>query len=369
MDYKTNIQIDQVAITVFGGVKLKHVLIKDQHNDTLISVNRISTNILSYKKLTSGDLIFGDVNMDALFLNMKTYKGETDTNLDKFIAAFDDGKPASGKFLLQAKSVKVAQSRFLFWDENRGVKDVDFTNLNASVSDFQIHGPNVTTQIERMSFLDHRGLFVKNLVSNFTYTKKHILLNDLDLTTNHSLFKGNVALNYIREDFHDFNNKVHFDILVDQASLSTNDIRCFYDEIGKDQNFTLKAHITGTLNDLVAHKLRLTDNNRSQIIGNVNFKNLFGKNEQHFYMKGDFQKVASDYDHLVKLLPNILGKKLPTSLKKIGSFDWRGQTEITTKTIAADFYMTTALGNIQSNLKMSAIDNIDNATYTGNIIL
>jgi len=368
-DYKTDIQIDQVAITVFGGVKLKNVLIKDQHKDTLISVNRIATNILSYQKLSNGDLIFGDVSMDALFLNMKTYQGETDTNLDKFIAAFDDGKPSSGKFLLLAKSIKVTKSRFLFWDENRGAKDVDFTNLNASVSDFQIHGPNVTTQIERMSFLDHRGLFVKNLASNFTYTKKHILLNDLDLTTSHSLFKGNVALNYIREDFHDFNNKVHFDILVDQASLSTNDIRYFYDEMGKDQNFTLKAHITGTLNDLVAHKLRLTDNNRSQIIGNVNFKNLFGKNEQHFYMKGDFQKVASNYDNLVKLLPNILGKKLPTSLKKIGNFDLRGKAEITTKTIAADFYMATALGNIQSNLKMSAIDDIDNASYSGNIIL
>jgi hypothetical protein len=35
-DYGTNINIDEVAITFFGGVKLKKVLIFDHHKDTLI---------------------------------------------------------------------------------------------------------------------------------------------------------------------------------------------------------------------------------------------------------------------------------------------------------------------------------------------
>ena len=368
--YKTDIQVDQIAVTIFGVVKLKKVLIKDHHKDTLIYANRINTNLLDLSKLAAGDLIFGNVRIDRLLLNMKTYKGEKDTNLDKFITSFDDGKPSTGKFLLTAKNMYLTDSRFILTDENREVpKDVDFTKLNATVSDFKIHGPDVTTVIEKMSFQDHRGLFVRNLESKFTYTKEHILLNELDFITNHSLFKGNVALNYKREDFQDFNNKVRFNILIDQASLSTNDIRYFYKEMGKDQNFTLKAHITGTLNDLVARRMNLTDSKNTQIVGNVNFKNLFGTSKQPFYMKGDFTKVASNYDNLVKLLPNVLGTKLPSSLRKIGQFNLRGKSEITTQTIVADFYMTTALGNIQSNLSMSNIDHIDNATYKGNIIL
>lgn len=369
-EYKTDISIDQIAITSFGVVKLKKVLIKDHHKDTLIFANRINTTLLDLKRMTSGDLLFGDIRVNHLYLNMKTYKGEKDTNLDKFIAAFDDGKPSTGKFLMTANTVYLEDSHFLLTDENRIVpKDADFKRLNARLGNFKIYGPDVTTEIEKMSFLDHRGLFVKNLQSDFTYTKKHILLEQLDLMTSHSLFKGNVTLNYKREDFQDFNNKVRFDIRIGQASLSTHDIRCFYKEIGKDQNFTLKGHITGTLNNILVHHMNLTDSKNTQIIGNVNFKNLFGASNQFFYMKGDFSKVASNYDNLVKLLPNVLGTKLPTSLKKIGQFNIRGKSEITAKTIIADFYMTTALGNIQSNLDMSNIDNIDQANYKGNIIL
>ena len=39
------------------------------------------------------------------------------------------------------------------------------------------------------------------------------------------------------------------------------------------------------------------------------------------------------------------------------------------KTIIADVFMTSALGNVKTNLKMSNINNIDNANYEGNINL
>ena len=86
-------------------------------------------------------------------------------------------------------------------------------------------------------------------------------------------------------------------------------------------------------------------------------------------MKGNLKRISSNYADLTKLLPNILGKKLPTSLQKIGQFDFVGKVEVTQKYINADFVMNTALGIIESDLHMSDIDNIDNAKYNGNIIL
>lgn len=369
-DYHTDININQVSISIYGGVKLKQVLIRDHHRDTLIYAGRISTSILDINRLINGKLIFGAIRADRLSLRIKTYKKEDENNLNKFITLFDDGKPSSGKFLLTSSLITLHRSHLLVIDENREIpKDADFTKLNARLSDFEIRGPNVKTHIDKMSFLDHRGLFVRNLESNFSYTKKQILFTDLDVMTANSIMKGNVALNYHREDFADFNNKVRFNILVDQALLSSNDVRCFYKEIGKNQKFSLKAHLTGTLNNLTARRMRLIDQNHAEIVGNVNFRNLFGKADQRFHMKGDFTKVASNYDHLVRLLPNVLGKKLPTSLKKLGNFDIHGRAEITTQSIKTDFYMTTALGNVQTDLEMTRIDDIDNASYKGNVIL
>lgn len=369
-DYKADINVEQVAISIFGGVKLKKVSIRDHHKYTMIYAKSIKTNVLSFQKLYNGDLLFGEIRIDSLFFNLKTYKGEKDTNIGKFATLFDSGKPSTKKFLLKSKNVYITNSSFLLSDENsKSPKQLDFKNLNIETSNFKIYGPEVTTNILKMSFLDHQGIAVNDLKTNFTYTLKHIKLEQLSLITSNSNFNGTAILNYNVKDFADFNNKVEFDIKIDSASIASNDIRYYYKELGINQHFNLKSNIKGTLNNLYFSKLDLVDQNNSKINGTINFKNLFGAENQLFYMKGNFNKIASNYKNLVTILPTILGKKLPTSLNKLGQFELRGKTEITTSTIGADFYMTTSLGNLQSNLKMTNIDNIDNATYKGNLIL
>ena len=65
-DYKTDIRIKSVALTLFGGVKFREVMIRDHHKDTLVFANRIQTNILSFRKLYNGDLLFGDSDNDRI---------------------------------------------------------------------------------------------------------------------------------------------------------------------------------------------------------------------------------------------------------------------------------------------------------------
>jgi len=181
-EYGVNISIDKVAITFFGGVKLKTVLILDHHQDTLIFLNRLNTSLLDFKNIANSKLRFGDLRFDNLYLNIVNYKNEKDTNLDLFVEALDDGKPGSGNFLMTSKNVYVKKSRFVMMDYNREVpKDVDFTKLNAHLENFQIKGPDVTAKIAEMSFLDHRGLFVKDLIADFAYTKRNIKLENLKL--------------------------------------------------------------------------------------------------------------------------------------------------------------------------------------------
>nr|WP_236023949.1 translocation/assembly module TamB domain-containing protein [Flavobacterium flabelliforme] len=369
-DFGTNIAIEGVSISVFGGIKFKEVLIRDHHNDTLIYSQRIATTILEGKKLLDGDLIFDGLELKGLLFNLKTYKNEKDSNLDKFVAAFETGKPSTRKFLLKANKLQIQNGHFILTDENReNPKDVDFTKLNASVTNFMIFGPEVTTTINKMSFLDFRGLYVKNLKSKFSYSKKNIKLEDLDLLTKESTVVGTVLLKYKIEDFSDFNDKVLFDIKLKSASIASNDIRHFYNEIGKNQHFYVKTKITGTLNNLSLTNLKLVDDRMTAINGNINFKNLFAKKGQQFSMYAQFDKLTSTYDDLVVILPNILGNKLPTSLKKLGRFTASGTSSVSTTAVEADFSMVTQLGNVTSNLAIQNIDNIDKASYVGNVIM
>ena len=269
-DFGTNISIDQVAISPFGGVKFKKVLILDHHKDTLIYSNRIKTTILDGKKLLDGDLIFSDLHLDGLVFHLKTYKKEKLTNLDVFINAFGEDTTSTGKhFLLTAKDAKITKGHFTVYDENRKIpKDVDFTNLNVQLTDFKLYGPDVNTNIQKMSFLDHRGVYVKKLSGLFSYTKKQIKITKLEaITKENSEIRANVALNYKIEDFADFNNKVQFDVQIAASTLASNDIRCFYNELGKNQFFYIKTNLSGTLNDLKLNQLNLVDSYKSRMIG------------------------------------------------------------------------------------------------------
>ncbi|WP_245945952.1 translocation/assembly module TamB domain-containing protein [Flavobacterium magnum] len=369
-DYKTNIRVEQVAVSVFGGVKLKKVMIRDHHNDTLIYANRIKTNILSFSEAYNGDLFFGDIRLDKMVFKLKTYKGETQSNINTFISLFDDGKKPSGrKFLLKAQNVYFTDSRFLVFDENRAnPKDADFSKLDASISNFKIYGPEVSAKINKMAFRDYRGVRVKNLTAKFLYDKTHISLDQLDLETRYSHFKGDVSLKYRQGGMADFNNQVWITAKKMEASVSSNDIRYFYKGISGDKIFDMKSDVSGTLNNLFFRNLHLVDNRNSRINGDVVFKNLFGKEGDAFYMQAAFSKLNSTYDDLAAIMPDVLGKKLPTSLQKLGRFNLNGNVELTPETLVTDFYLSTQIGNIKADLNMSNIDDIDDAVYQGHII-
>lgn len=369
--YKTNINVEQVSLTVFGGVKLKKVLILDHHKDTLIYANRIKTSILDFDKLMNVDLIFGDIAADGLYFNMKTYKKEKLSNLDKFVAAFDTGAPPSEEhFLMTATKVKITNGHYSLIDENRqDPKDVDFTKINLAATALRIYGPEVSTTINKLSFQDHRGIFVEDLSSKFSYTQKHIKLENLDLITKESKVKGSVVMNYEIEDFEDFTDKVEFDVKLEKASIASNDIRCFYDELGKNQLFKIKGRIKGPLNNLVLSNFKLIDSKNSQINGTLNFKNLFPSKGKEFFMNGRFRKLSANYDDLITILPNVLGKTLPVILKKLGTINLVGNAQVTTTSLKANFAMSSLIGNIKSDLILENMNLSDKASYIGNVVL
>lgn len=369
--FGTNISIGKVAITPFGSVKLGDVLVLDHHQDTLFYIKKLNTSILSFKKIYDpGHPYLKDVVLHGMDVRIVNYKNEKYTNLDKFIEAFDDGSPSSGKFRMKANKMTIFNSRFQYIDHNLETpKMLDFTKLNGKIEDFFIKGPNVYTYIEKLSFKDHRGLEVSHLSADFTYTKKNILLEQLVMNTDRSEMKGRVELKYKREDFSDFNNKVVFDVQFDKASIASNDLNYFYNEFGKNNIFYVDTHLKGTLNNFTTHNLKLVDKNQSEIIGTINFRNLFGKGNQEFYMKGNFDRLTSSYQDLKAILPRILGKNLPSTLDKLGTVNLIGGVELTQKYINADVYMMSKLGELESNLSMQNIDYIDNALYQGTLIL
>ena len=154
-EYGTNININRVGLQFNGDVELKEILIRDYKKDTLISAVELNTSILNFKNLINSKLAFGDIDLEGLIFNIKTYTGETETNLDVFVARFDEDNPRKREntFLMSSSDISIYDGTFRLIDENKETpKILEFTDININTTNFVIRGPNVNTRINTLAF-------------------------------------------------------------------------------------------------------------------------------------------------------------------------------------------------------------------------
>ena len=369
-DFGTNITIERVGLQFNGDIELMDIYVEDHKKDTLINIGELNTSILSFRNLYNGKLNFGDIDIEGLLLNIKTYKDESDTNLDVFVAKFDDDKPKTepSTFLLSSSDVSIYDSKFRLSDENKETHDILlFKELNINATNFLIKGPDVSARINTLSFLDIRGLRLDNMSTDFSYSLTEMNFQNLNLKTENSNLKGNLKFDYKREDLQDFTDKVQVTANFKDSHLQLDDLNVFYDEFGKNQKARLDVELSGTLNALKADRLKLNSGRKTKIYGDILFTNLFNSEANNFSMDGSFRNLSSNYYDLKALLPNILGEAIPTIFEKLGDFRMSGKSFITNSTINADLKINTELGYIESDLEMLKIDDIDNASYKGTL--
>ncbi|WP_449405300.1 translocation/assembly module TamB domain-containing protein [Maribacter forsetii] len=370
--YGTHINIERLKVSLISwNTGLEGVFIEDYKQDTLFYVNELKTSILSIGNLAQGNLEFGDIDVDELNFKLKTYFGETNTNLEVFVDKLDNGKPrapGTPPFKLSSSNVDIENSRFKYIDENLNNATVlNFDSLNINAGDFLILGPEVSADIQEMSFFSNRGLRVDRLATNFKYTKQQMRFDSLQIQTPLSALDGNLVFNYDRKDFADFLNKVNVVAEFKESKVAFDEVNLLYNEFGKGKEVTFNANVNGVLNDLNTDDLFLFSDDTG-IRGDFNFKNLFNK-QKPFSLNAEMKNVTSSYYQLNALLPNLIGKSLPSSFSKLGQFTIRGNAFITNSSVDAKVNLNTAVGSSYADIVLSDFNNIDNATYKGFISL
>ncbi|MFP2995870.1 translocation/assembly module TamB domain-containing protein [Spongiivirga sp. MCCC 1A20706] len=364
-EFGTSINIGKVGLSLTGNADIKDIYIEDYKKDTLIYIQNLEASLLSVKNAIDGKLEFGSIDIDGLYFNLKTYEEEDFTNLDVFVEKLDtpseSDEPSS--FLFVSDDIGLENGIFKLVDENLETEDVlNFKNLYAQLSDFKISGPNVTTDINQMSFVDQRGLQMQQLQAKFSYSLSQMRFDDLQINTEASEVNGVLVFDYKREDMADFTDKVKVNGNFTSSKISFNEINLFYNQFGLGEAY-FNTDFTGTLNELELKKLNLVSSN-TRIKGDMYFKNIFNSTRQ-FYMEADLSQLSSNYYQLKRLLPDLLGKTLPSSFEKLGQFNIKGNTIISESMIDANLTVDTRIGRSVSNLTLTDIENIDNASYQG----
>ncbi|WP_196886762.1 translocation/assembly module TamB domain-containing protein [Aureivirga sp. CE67] len=366
--YGVSIVIEKIDLSLLGSVKFKNIQIDDHHQDTLIHVSELKTTVMSYRNILNSKLNFEEVDLSGAYFYMTTYKGESESNLQKFVDAFSSDKPkdSTSQFELSFTNISLYNGNVRIQDLNSENKPLTFNKITGDINDFKVEGSNVYGNLRNVAVYENDRLDVKNLTTDFTYTNENMLFENTTIATETSDIHTDIIFSYKKEDLKDFVNKVNIKADVMNSNLSLIDLNKLYGELGKDDNIHFSSKLNGTLNNLFATKLILNSDRGTIIDGDFHFKGIFNK-ERNFKIIADMKHVASNYDNLKNLLPQILGEKLPTVFQDLGFFEVNGEADITREYIGLDIVLQTEIGEIDSELMISNIRHIDDASYKGRI--
>ncbi|WP_124979734.1 translocation/assembly module TamB domain-containing protein [Nonlabens xiamenensis] len=377
--YGTDIQIEGIDLSFSGDLILKKSRALDHRQDTLFYFDRLETSILGFGDLIAGSPDLGTTAIDGLYLNIHRYQGETDDNLIQFIKKFGESKPSNTKpFELSTGDLSITRSRINVIDDNiKYPESFVATDFNLESEGLFINGSDISAVIENADFHMFtgvmrnsnapEGLTIKDLKADFSYTPQEIQAQGMRLQTAGSLLEGDLVLKYKREDFADFVRKVEWDFQIDQADLSTNELRKFYDEIVPDENVVLKGHMTGPLNDFKVEGLEAITLGDITIKGDMSFQNLIEEREE-FFIEGDFEQLEVSNRDLKKFLPNILGNSLPPMLDQLGTVKATGYASVDKDVVVSNLSGSSRKGNFNTRITLDAIQS-GYIGYNGNIKL
>lgn len=373
-DFGTDLVIKKVDLSFLGSVSLKGIEIRDHHKDTLIFINKLSTSLLNAKRVLDNDVNLKSISLKGVDFHLKTYKDEVDDNLSVFVDSFEDGTvtlrdSTYTPFMLRTSNIYLEDLNFKQIDENEDDPFIfSASRGGGNLQDFEIIGPDVYTKIRGLYFIDNRGVEITNLTTDFKYSKTQMQFYNTTVETARSKIEAEIEFNYKRENLKYFNDSVAISATFKPSSFSIIDLKKLYNELNGTDVLHFKGKVQGALNNFKVDKLQLNSNRGIKIYGDMEFKNAVNT-DKGFEFLGDLDNVTADYQKLKNILPNLLGKTLPTEFIRLGDFTLQGRTKVTPENLNATVTVVSDIGTTIADMEITSIDHIDDASYSGEIEL
>jgi hypothetical protein len=371
-NFGTNLNIGKINVSFLGNIALKDVQIRDHHKDTLIFVKKLSTSLLSVKKVLDGTLLFDNITLEDAYYHMKTYKGETTDNMAVFIESFRSDTPKDSldaPFILKAANVYVQHLDFKLNNDNIK-KEVLFsaTNIGGNIQKMAIVGTDFSSNARGLYFKTNQGIQISNLTTNYKFTKNAMNFDKTALETKNSSVVGDVLFTYNKGGLANFTDQVNITANFKESTLNILDLKKFYKELGGNDVVSFSGRMRGKLNDFNLNKLNLATKDGLLLNGDLFFKNVINT-KRGVVFNGNLNNLTATYKQLKTLLPNLLGKTLPSEFDKLGQFKIIGNIQVTPSKINASVVVKSKIGTAISDLQINNIDEIDTASYSGDIQL
>lgn len=371
-NFSTDVSIGKINMSFLGTLAFKDIQIRDHHQDTLIFVKKLSISLLSGKKVLDGNLLFGDVSIEDAYCYMKTYRGEGKSNMSVFVDSFRSEAPKDSLdplFVLKSKNVYVQNLDFkLINENNQNPLKFSASKVGGNLQEMAIVGADFSAKARGLYFKTNQEIQVTNLTTNYGYTRNAMHFNNTKLETENSSLIGDLLFTYKSGGLADFSDAVKIKANFKESKLKILDLKKFYKELNGEDVVSFSGNLNGKLNDFDIEKLLLSSVKGIYLNGDLSFKNAVNS-DRGFVFNADLKNLTATDKELRDILPNVLGKILPSELDKFGQFNIQGKVQLTPALMSASVRVKSQIGTFISDLEITDVAAIDTASYSGDIQL
>ncbi len=376
----TKVVIGNVQIDFFRKIILENLYIEDLHHDTLLYARKIKVGIgeisLKKQKIYIRDIIL--LNTKAKLIK---YKQEENLNFQFIIDAFtsaDTVTKTKSPWSIRFKEVSLINTDFTFKNEHDTIatSGINYTDLyvkkiNGKFTEINLIKDSILAKINYFTAVEKSGFELLSLSTNVHISPIGIILNHLKLATPKSTISTDLSFTYSNYNaLNDFIDSVKINAEFNHSHLELNDISYFSPELkGLYKNITISGKISGKISDLKGKKMQLQLADNTDFVGDIALTGLPNIEETFIYL--NVIKLTTNYTDLIQfpIPPFIDHKKLdiPSNIAKLGTIKFKG----TFTGLYNDFYaygnLSTALGNVYSDLSVRHDFNKNNELYKGKL--
>ena len=376
--FNTQIAVKSVDIDFFGRIYMNGLSTKDDRGLDFIQVKQMETSMNIWSLLNNlviakeNKIDLDEIKLDEPKIQIITYKGDSTSNLIKFVNAFSSKEEKDpSPFTLKGNFI-INNGELLLRNENKAPQDqtwVDAKKLNVDISDFALIDGDITADVNQLAFETMRRgelYVIKNLSGKATYNQREIRVDDLSLQTNDSNLKGNLVLDTSVENaLSDFTNKVIWNVDIDNGTfINFKDIRYFATDFDKNSTVNLYGKVYGPLNRMVFSNIELAGGNNYISARNLQLTDMLNGSLR---MNSNQLKVRTSYQNLRNLLPTFIAAKIPEFMNRFGSLNYDGNIDLDPQNILVKGNAITGLGRADINALISNYSDAKNLKYKGTV--
>lgn len=330
---KSTISFGKIGFTFFNRIEITDLLVKDQHNDTLLYAQNITAGIRQISPKKQIYRIGKVVVMKPVFNLISDSTGLMNLNWYlNFIQKPKDTTSHNNPYF-HINQIDISDGRFSHINKYvPGTNTpIDFNNLrisgiNAIVENLDNYHDSTRLDIYNLGFRESTGFIVKKMSTNLLVHNQDILFRTASVICDSSIINADHVgiLPDSARSFSKFYQEVKLDIALKKSLVNSNDLKYFVSSL-KDYNESIwiSGDITGSVAELKGRHIKATYKNETNLDFDFDFSGLpdIGKTFM-FIDVNDFSSISNDVEQI-----RIPGKGyivLPETLRKLGVVSFSG---------------------------------------------